>query len=156
MKRRFFSGQCVGVGCLCVLVAASGCSSPGLRAELMDVETRFIQGYNAKDMDAMNRVLHADESVLASMTSRVDLKARCRPARRTNDTVMVELRAFRLLGTDGDAAFVRVGLHAEGRISPTGRLLRPDIDALHVFRKEEGRWLLWTDTVLELVDPGHT
>jgi len=112
-----------------------------LEAELYAVILENLRATAAEDLNAVLDTMHS-ESPTYQQTKKVaeqlfaiyDLKH--------------ETHVFRYVGQDGDYAIARFEFSTEQVAGPEFKDNR--LDTFHVFRKENGQWKIWTQSILTI------
>ena len=99
-----------------------------------------LRATEAEDIEAVLNTMHTQspaysntEKILMSLSGTYDLK--------------YQMRLFRYIGQDGPYAIARFKFSTEKVAGPefNNNLL----DTFHIFRKEDGKWKIWSMAVLE-------
>ena len=142
---------------LCLLVVAVGCSKQGkdevgaeseergTSVELKKVEETFVEGMNREDIDMVMSAIHSTASDLNMMLDRQNILSQFK-----HSDYKFTLLSFQLIGTDDDMAVARVKHDIIGTPKGAEKPFHTRMDALRIFKREAGKWKMWTVTPLEL------
>ena len=125
--------------CLCLTV---GCSQDkNVAAELEAVVMENLKATEAEDMDTMLETLHTQSPSYAQTEKLSTLMFE-------NYDVKQEQLQFQYVGMDGEYAVARLKFSTK---KVAGGDFKDNIlDTFHVFRKENGKWKIWSQAVLEI------
>ena len=132
--------------CLCLVVLSPKSENVAADTE-EDVATVIkalaienLRATEAEDIDAVLDTMHTQspvysntEKLLISLSETYDLK--------------YQMRLFRYIGQDGPYAIARLKFSTEKVAGP--EFNNNILDTFHIFRKEDGKWKMWSMAILE-------
>ena len=127
----------VGV-CLCLAI---GFSEDDVAGEIEELVLENLRATEAEDMDAVLDTMHSQSPHYAQTKKTVTLVF------ETYD-LDYELVLFRYIGQDDEYAIARFQFSAELVAGP--EFNDNKLDTIHVFRKENGSWKIWSMAILEI------
>ena len=111
-----------------------------IAAELKALVMENLRATQAEDIEAVLDTMHTEspayastEKILISVSETYDLK--------------YEMRLFRYIGQDDPYAIARFEFSAEKIAGPAFN--DNILDSYHIFRKEDGKWKIWSMAILE-------
>lgn len=127
----------VGI-CFCLAI---GFSEDDVAEEIREVVFENLRATQVEDMDAMLATLHSESP---SYTQTVELAT----VLFENYDLNYEILLFRYIEQDGEYAIVR--LEYSSQKIAGGEFNDNNLDTIHVFRKENGEWKIWSMAILEI------
>ena len=104
----------------------------------------MIENFRATESEDLNAVLDTMHTQSPTYSSTKQLMV---SLFETYD-VQYDLLSFSYVGQDGKYAIVRIKQATRKVSGPAFQ--NNDLDSIHVLRKENGKWKLWTTAILEL------
>ena len=113
---------------------------------LKEVVEENLAALNAEDLGGASATIHTKSPIYHGT------KRAAKEVFRAYD-LRAKLLSCKYVGTDGEYAVVRVRQETKKVRGPDFR--NNEMDAMHVFRKEKGKWKFWAMAVLEVkyLDP---
>ncbi len=119
-----------------------GCSEDkNVAAELETLVMENLKATEAEDMNTMLETIHT-QSPSYAQTEKLSAHL------FENYDVKYELQQFQFVGIDGEYAIARYKFSTK-RVAG-GDFKDNTLDTFHVFRKENGKWKIWSQAALEI------
>lgn len=132
--------------CLCLVVLSpksenvAADTDEDIAIEIKALVIENLKATEAEDIEAVLDTMHTQspaysntEKLLISLSETYDLKYR--------------MRLFRYIGQDDPYAIARLKFSTEKVAGPAFN--NNVLDTFHIFRKEDGKWKIWSMTILE-------
>ena len=126
---------------LCLCLATYSLDNKDVSTEIEAVVMENFRANESEDLDAALATMHTQsptytstKQTSVSLFETYDLK--------------YDLLSFSYVGQDGKYAIARIKQSTTKVSGPAFR--NNDLDAIHVFRKEDGEWKFWTIAILEV------
>lgn len=127
------------VACLGLTVACSEDKSVAAELEMLMMEN--LKATEAEDMDAMLKTFHT-QSPSYPEAEKISALA------FENYDINYELQQFEFVGINGEYAIARFKFSSEKVAG--GDFKDNTLDTFHVFRKENSKWKMWSQAILEI------
>ncbi len=126
-----------------LLMCLASCSpeNADVATEIEALVIENIRATEAEDLNAVLDTMHADSPVYSQSQKAVEFLF------KTYD-LKYKLLLFRFIGQDDEYALARFKFSAEKVDGPEFRNNIPD--TIHVFRKENDKWKIWSQATLEI------
>ena len=126
---------------LCLCLATYSLDNQDVASEIQAVVIENFRATESEDLNAVLDTMHT-QSPTYSSTKQLMVSLF-----ETYD-VQYDLLSFSYVGQDGKYAIVRIKQATRKVSGPAFQ--NNDLDSIHVLRKENGKWKLWTTAILEL------